>query len=136
MAAHEIRDEAAGGHDPDAPPTRVIERGADKLRANAVPFIGARHLGMGENQPIALLMVDRDREAVRRIELVTAERPVVPHGHHAAPAVTAPGAPRARTARMPRNDRHREPAPTIAMPPAPSPASALRRSADTPAPHG
>src|ERR1700745_3549176 len=89
MAAHEIDDETAGRHDLEAAPTCVVERCAHQLRADAMAFVGVRHFGMGEEQSIALLVIDGDRQAMRRVELVATECLVMLHGRHASLAVTS-----------------------------------------------
>ena len=43
-------DEAAGRHDLEAAPARIVERGTDQARGDALAFVGRRHLGVGEDQ--------------------------------------------------------------------------------------
>src|SRR5438552_3140962 len=117
MAADEIGDETAGRHDPEAATAGVVQRLAHQLRADALALVDARHFGMGEQQPVALAVIDRDRKPVRRVELVAALRLVVPRGRHAVLAVTSADAPRARGARTPRSGRNRDAARRTDRPP-------------------
>ena len=72
MTPHESDDEAAGRHDLEAALARIVERGADQARTDALAFVGRRHLRVGEDQPIALLAIDGDGETMLGIELVAA----------------------------------------------------------------
>src|SRR5437879_3481118 len=108
MTTHEIDHEAAGRHDLETAPARVVERTAHQLRADAVAFIGARHFGMGEDQLVALLVIDGDGKAMRRVEFVALAGCVVPYGgRHAALKIKAADAPRALAARTLRSGRSR-----------------------------
>jgi hypothetical protein len=70
MPPHDGGDEAAGRHDAEAASARVRQSHLHQPGPDAAALVGRRHFGVSEDQRIALLAIDRDRHAVRRVELV------------------------------------------------------------------
>src|SRR6476659_9444290 len=85
MAAHVRHHEAAGRLDLEAGTTRIVERLFHQARRKTLALVRPRHLGVGEDAAIALLVIDRDGKSVLGLHLVAAERFVVRHRHPALP---------------------------------------------------
>ena len=83
MASHEGHHETAGRHDLESAPSRVIERLPHQRRGEALAFVGRRHLRVGEDQAVALLVIDRDRKPMLGRQLVAMRRRIVGHLGHA-----------------------------------------------------
>ena len=72
MTPHEGGDKAAGRHDLEAALARIVKRGPHQASADALAFVGRRHLGVREDRAIALFAVDRHGKAMLGIELIAA----------------------------------------------------------------
>jgi hypothetical protein len=85
MTSHEGRDKTAGRLDLEAALSRIVEGGAHQKRSDTLAFIRGRNLGVGEDQPIALLDVNRNGKAVFRFHFVASERSVMRNRHRVSP---------------------------------------------------
>ena len=81
MPSNEGSHEAARWHDLQTGTSGIVERRTDEARAMTPSFAGGRNFGVREDTAIALLAINGNRQAVIGIELIAAERGIVPYYH-------------------------------------------------------